>query len=114
MSLTRLWRFLKTMTLSNLFANKVVVLSRMLTGTSQGCGRGRGRGRNGGRGCVNRRTEGQGATRNQEKKFYSHSSGKYKQTFTFQSVKEDIEQKIQRTFIEGLDIVISLQKRGIH
>ena len=44
------------------------------------------------------------------KKFYPHSSGKYKQTFTFQSVKEDIKKKIQRTFIEGLDIVILLQK----
>ena len=84
--------------------------TRMSTGASQGRGRGRGRGRNGGRGRVNRRNEGHGATRNQEKKFYPHSSGKYKQTFTFQSVKEDIEQKIQRTFIEGLDIVISLQK----
>ena len=82
----------------------------MSTGTSQGRGRGHGRGRNGGRGRVNRRNKGQGAIRSQEKKFYPHSSEKYKQTFTFQSVKEDIKQKIQRTFIEGLDIVISLQK----
>ena len=70
-------------------------------------GRGRGRGRNGGRGRGNRN---HGSQKNQEKKFFPHSSGKYKQTFTYQTVKEDIEQKIQRTFMEGLDMVKSLQK----
>ena len=85
--------------------------TRMSTGARQERARGRGRGRSGGRGRGNRRIEGHGATRNQEKKFYPHSSGKYKQTFTFQSVKEDIEQKIQRTFVEGLDILLYHNKK---